>query len=52
MKLTDILREIEDGEGNKGQDVKIPNNMVLTPIGASLQKLEDALDDDSNYETY
>jgi hypothetical protein len=52
MKLTDILREIEDGEENKGQDVKIPNNMVLTPIGASLQKLEDALDDDSNYETY
>ena len=52
MKLTDILREIEDGEENKGQDVKIPNNMVLTPIGASLQKLEDALDDDLNYETY
>ena len=52
MKLTDILREIEDGGENKGQDLKIPNNMVLTPIGASLQKLEDALNDDSNYETY
>jgi len=55
MKLTDILRSIrenEEGEENKGQDIKIPNNMVLTPVNASLQDLENALNDDSNYETY
>jgi hypothetical protein len=55
MKLTDIFRSIrenEEGEENKGQDIKIPNNMVLTPVNASLQDLENALNDDSNYETY
>jgi hypothetical protein len=52
MRLTNILREIEDEEDNIGQNVKIPTNMVLIPINASLQDLEKALNDDSNYEAY
>jgi hypothetical protein len=52
MRLTNILREIEDVGDNNGRGVRVPHNMVLIPVNASLQDLENALNDDSNYETY
>jgi hypothetical protein len=51
MKLIDILKEVEDGkEGMKR--AFIPQNLVLIPIDIPLQKLEDALNNDSNYKEY
>ena len=51
MKLIDILKEVEDGkEGIKRSF--IPQNLVLIPINIPLQKLEDALNNDSNYKEY
>jgi hypothetical protein len=52
MRLTNILREIEDAGDNNGRGTRIPHNMVLIPVNASLQDLEKALNDDSNYEAY
>jgi len=52
MRLTNILREIEDAGDNNGRGVRVPHNMVLIPVNASLQDLENALNDDSNYEAY
>jgi hypothetical protein len=53
MKLTDILREINDEEeDNKGQDFNIPKNMTLSSMSIPIAKLEDYLNDSSNYGMY
>jgi len=54
MKLTDILRQIneEEEEDNKGQEFNIPKNMTLRSISIPVAKLEDYLNDSSNYGMY
>lgn len=53
MKLTDILREIEDEEGgDKGQEFNVPKNMTLSSTSIPVSKLEDYLSDSSNYGMY
>jgi len=54
MKLTDILRQIneEEEEDNKGQKFNIPKNMTLSSPSIPLSKLEDYLNDSSNYGMY
>ena len=53
MKLTDILRQInEEEEDNKGQDFNIPKNMALSSPSIPVSKLEDYLNDSSNYGMY
>ena len=54
MKLTDILRQIneEEEEDNKGQKFNIPKNMTLSSTSIPLAKLEDYLNDSSNYGMY
>jgi hypothetical protein len=53
MKLTDILRQInEEEEDNKGQEFNIPKNMTLSSPSIPVAKLEDYLNDSSNYGMY
>jgi hypothetical protein len=54
MKLTDILRQIneEEEEDNKGQEFNIPKNMTLSSTSIPVAKLEDYLNDSSNYGMY
>ena len=54
MKLTDILRQIneEEEEDNKGQEFNIPKNMTLRSTSIPIAKLEDYLNDSSNYGMY
>jgi len=54
MKLTDILRQIneEEEEDNKGQEFNIPKNMTLSSTSIPVAKLEDYLNDSSNYGIY
>lgn len=54
MKLTDILRQIneEEEEDNKGQEFNIPKNMTLRSTSIPVSKLEDYLNDSSNYGMY
>jgi len=53
MKLTDILRQInEEEEDNKGQEFNTPKNMTLSSPSIPVAKLEDYLNDSSNYGMY
>jgi hypothetical protein len=51
MKLTDILREIEDEEGGS-QSTRAKYNIALTTKSTPLSQVEDALNDLENYGKY